>query len=65
MPAEPGSLSAIPANLQLLEQETGQVVPTHRPGTRVGWGHHSQAQSLSLYRQDGDVKPALRCGAQY
>lgn len=65
MPADPGSLSAIPANLQLLEQETGQVVPTYRPGTRVGWGLHLQALSPNPYRQEEDVKPALRCGAQY
>lgn len=65
LPVDPGSLLAIPANLLLLEQETGQVVPTYRPGTRVGWGLHLQALSPSPYGQEEDVKPALRRGARY
>lgn len=55
MPAEPGSLSAMSANLQLLQQEAGQVVPRRRPGTRDGWGHHFQ-KSPDPYREDEDVE---------
>lgn len=65
LPVDPGSLSAIPVNLLLLEQETGQVVALYSPGTRVGWGLHLQALSPSPYRQEEDVKPALRRGARY